>query len=113
MRLICFSHTDARQLVTRLTNKATGYYRGAGRARTARLGMRGARRASTWQECFALLGCAHEGTVKEILVVRDPPSLLVFNVVEHGRRFIRCLEWTSDCSGALESRVSRRVGLAV
>ena len=56
---------------------------------------------ATWQECFALLGCAHEGTLKEIMVVRDPPSLLVFNVVEHGRRFIRCLEWTSDCSGEI------------
>ena len=40
--------------------------------------------------------CTH--TLKEVVVWHNPPSINVFNVVEHGRRFFRVLEYTSNMS---------------
>ena len=50
-------------------------------------------------ETHALLGCAAaDGTRKEVVVLREPPALHVYNVVEHGRRWQRSLEYSSDAS---------------
>lgn len=40
--------------------------------------------------------CTH--TLKEVVVWHNPPSINIFNVVEHGRRFFRVLEYTSNMS---------------
>lgn len=40
-------------------------------------------------------------TLKEIVVLRNPPAVHVYNVVEHGRRFYRTLVYTSDASRSL------------
>ncbi len=40
--------------------------------------------------------CTH--TLKEVVVWQHPPAVNVFNVVEHGRRHIRVLEYTSNLS---------------
>jgi hypothetical protein len=40
--------------------------------------------------------CTH--TLKEVIVWHNPPSINVFNVVEHGRRFFRVLEYASNMS---------------
>ncbi len=40
--------------------------------------------------------CTH--TLKEVVVWHNPPSINIFNVVEHGRRFFRVLEYTSNIS---------------
>ena len=37
-------------------------------------------------------------TLKEVVVFQNPPSVNVFNVIEHGRRFFRVLEYTSNMS---------------
>lgn len=37
-------------------------------------------------------------TLKEVVVYQNPPTINVFNVVEHGRRFFRVLEYTSNMS---------------
>ena len=37
-------------------------------------------------------------TLKEVVVYQNPPAINVFNVVEHGRRFFRILEYTSNMS---------------
>eukprot|EP00921_Rhytidocystis_pertsovi_P014497 GHVQ01023442.1.p1 GENE.GHVQ01023442.1~~GHVQ01023442.1.p1 ORF type:complete len:995 (+),score=136.68 GHVQ01023442.1:2952-5936(+) len=42
------------------------------------------------------------GTLKEIVVIRSPPTVLVFDIVEHGRKFYRTLCYTSDCSCSLD-----------
>ena len=36
--------------------------------------------------------------MKEIVVLRSPPSVQVFDVVEHGRRWYRTLAWVTDSS---------------
>lgn len=43
--------------------------------------------------------CTH--TLKEVVVWQNPPSISVFNVIEHGRRFLRVLEYTSNISTCL------------
>jgi hypothetical protein len=40
--------------------------------------------------------CTH--TLKEVIVWQHPPAIMVFNVVEHGRRHMRVLEYTSNLS---------------
>jgi len=40
--------------------------------------------------------CTH--TLKEVIVWQNPPVITVFNVREHGRRFFRVLEYTSNMS---------------
>ena len=40
--------------------------------------------------------CTH--TLKEVIVYQHPPAISVFNVVEHGRRHFRVLEYTSNQS---------------
>lgn len=42
--------------------------------------------------------------LKEIVVVKDPPVVQVFDVVEHGRRFYRTLAFSSDAQLSLVSR---------
>ena len=42
-------------------------------------------------------------TLKEVVVIRSPPSVHVFNVVEHGRRFYRTLVFASDASRCMHS----------
>lgn len=37
-------------------------------------------------------------TLKEVVVWQNPPMISVFNIVEHGRRFFRVLEYTSNMS---------------
>ena len=44
-------------------------------------------------------------TLREIVVVKDPPVVHIYNVVEHGRRFFRTLIFSSDadvCMHAME-----------
>ena len=42
------------------------------------------------KETYALLSAREEdGTVKEVILQREPAALHVFNVVEHGRRWLR------------------------
>ena len=43
----------------------------------------------------------HEGTLKEVVLYREPPSLHIYNVVEHGRRWMRELVFTSDVGRCL------------
>lgn len=43
--------------------------------------------------------CTH--TLKEVVVWQHPPAIKVFNVVEHGRRHFRVLEYASDLSTSL------------
>lgn len=40
--------------------------------------------------------CTH--TLKEVVLHQHPPAIMVFNVVEHGRRHFRVLEYASDLS---------------
>ena len=40
--------------------------------------------------------CTH--TLKEVVLTQHPPAITVFNVVEHGRRHFRVLEYTSNLS---------------
>jgi hypothetical protein len=40
-------------------------------------------------------------TLKEVVVWQNPPSINIFNVVEHGRRFFRVLEYASNMSMCL------------
>ena len=40
-------------------------------------------------------------TLKEVVVWQNPPSINIFNVVEHGRRFFRVLEYASNMSMSL------------
>ncbi len=42
-------------------------------------------------------------TLKEVLLLRSPPTVLVFNVVEHGRRWYRSLVFTSRLASSLAS----------
>ena len=41
------------------------------------------------------------GIEKEVLIVREPPLVMVFNLVEHGRRWYRSLVFASDASCCL------------
>ena len=41
------------------------------------------------QSGHATLSMTHEGTLKELVVQKNPPALHIYNVVEHGRRFVR------------------------
>ncbi|CAM9876752.1 unnamed protein product, partial [Discosporangium mesarthrocarpum] len=43
-------------------------------------------------------------TLKEVVVAQDPPAVHVFDVVEHGRRFLRTLVFSSDAGLSLASR---------
>lgn len=40
-------------------------------------------------------------TLKEVVVIKDPPAVHVYNVIEYGRRFYRTLVYTSDASRSL------------
>ena len=40
-------------------------------------------------------------TLKEVVVWQHPPAITVFNVVEHGRRHLRAVEYTSNLSTSL------------
>ena len=44
----------------------------------------------------ATLIAVHEGIHKELVVQRSPPALHVYNVIEHGRRWVRDLVYTSN-----------------
>ena len=46
----------------------------------------------------ATLAVAIDGVLKEMILQREPAALHIFNVVEHGRRWIRELIYTSDAS---------------
>ena len=43
--------------------------------------------------------CTH--TLKEVVLTQHPPAITVFNVVEHGRRHFRVVEYASDLSISL------------
>lgn len=43
----------------------------------------------------------YEGVLKEVVLFRDPASVQIFNVVEHGRRWMRELVYTSDVGRCL------------
>ena len=43
----------------------------------------------------------HPPTLCEVLVIRDPPTVHVYEIVEHGRRFYRTLVFTSDVVNCL------------
>ena len=68
---------------------------GAGRGEGQRVRCQGA---------YALLSVREEegGGVKEIILQREPAALHVFNVVEHGRRWLRELIYTSDVAAATD-----------
>ena len=46
----------------------------------------------------ATLAVTIDGVLKELVLQRDPPALHVFNVVEHGRRWVRELIFTSNAA---------------
>ena len=46
---------------------------------------------------------AKQGRLREIVVLRQPPCVQVFDVVEHGRRFYRTLVYASDVHRCLSS----------
>ena len=55
------------------------------------------------------------GVDKEIIVLRDPPVVYVFNIVEHGRRWYRTLVFASDAScslATLDTSIARHAGRA-
>ena len=46
----------------------------------------------------ATLAVTIDGVLKELVLQREPAALHVYNVVEHGRRWLRELVYTSDAS---------------
>jgi hypothetical protein len=50
---------------------------------------------------FLRAATIHDNTLKEVMVMRDPCVVHVFNVVEHGRRFFRTQVYSSDASFSL------------
>jgi len=46
-------------------------------------------------------GSTFTHTLKEVVVWQNPPAIAVFNVVEHGRRHMRVLQYTSNLSISL------------
>ena len=53
------------------------------------------------------------GVEKEVIVMREPPVVHIFNVIEHGRRWYRSLVFSSDAScslAALEAHVALHAG---
>ena len=61
------------------------------------------------QGAYALLSAVVGGSLKELVLYREPPVLHVYNVVEHGRRFVRDLIYISDaarCYGVPSGRGS-------
>ena len=62
----------------------------------------------------ATSGGEGRGVEKEVIVLRDPPLVQVFNVVEHGRRWYRSLVFASDascCLADLPSTVAHHAGV--
>ena len=62
-------------------------------------------------ETHAVMYCTMEGqtravgtTIKELVLLREPPTLHVYNVVEHGRQWYRSLVYTTDTRYTLEER---------
>ena len=51
------------------------------------------------------------GALQEVVVLRDPPVIHVYQWVEHGRYYYRSLVYTSDAEWALHTPSPTRVGL--
>jgi len=52
-----------------------------------------------------------EEPLREVVVLRDPPAVHVFNVLEHGRRWYMELVFSSDADTALYTSLPTQVGL--
>ena len=61
-------------------------------------------------DCALLTAVVPSGGRKELLVEREPPSLQVFGIHSHGRKWMRSLEYSSDTNRSL-GELNGRVGL--
>ena len=52
-------------------------------------------------ETHALLFCVVGNGLKELVLLREPPTLHVYAVLEHGRQWFRSLEFTTDTAHCL------------
>ena len=62
-------------------------------------------------ETHALLACMLGTGLKELVLLRSPPTLHVYSVLEHGRQWFRSLEFTTDTAHCLADLPAEVVSL--